>query len=105
MFALEATAAHATPEAAVESAVNACPFVPTGTRTLSVPLLAIKSPLVVVGDSASNAAVCVVSPVPPLAMSIAPVNVCDASHAAAPVALNVPSASVEWLTVKVMPET
>ena len=73
--------------------------------TTSVPLPRRYCPEVTAPARASIAACRVVSPVPPLAMSIAPVNVCDASQAAAPVALNVPSAGVEWLTVKVMPET
>ena len=41
---------------------------------LSVPLLVIKSPLVVAGDKASKAATAVVCPVPPLAMATVPVT-------------------------------
>ena len=48
--------------------------VPTGKRTLSVPLLTIRSPLVVVGDNASNAATAVVWPVPPFAIATTPVT-------------------------------
>ena len=48
-----------------ESAFRINPSAPTACRTLLVPSLAIMSPLVVVGDSASNAGVFVVWPVPP----------------------------------------
>lgn len=41
---------------------------------LLVPLSTIRSPLVVVGASASNAAVWVVCPVPPLAIATVPVT-------------------------------
>jgi hypothetical protein len=105
MSALEPAlaATHATPDAATELADKTYPSAPTATLTLSVPFDAIKSPFVVVGDKASNASVLVVCPVPPLAISTAPTKVWSAFHAAAPVALNVPSAGVEWVTLIVMP--
>ena len=53
-------AAHLMPVAVVESAVKTYVSVPTACRTLSVPLLTIKSPLVVTGDNASKAATAVV---------------------------------------------
>jgi hypothetical protein len=57
------------------------------------------------GNNELIAAVDVVCPVPPLAISTVPDNVCTAFHAVAPVALNELSAGVEWLTVKVMPRS
>ena len=53
-------AAHLMPVAVVESAVKTYVSVPTACRTLSVPSLTIKSPLVVTGDNASKAATAVV---------------------------------------------
>ena len=66
--------AHLIPVACVESAVNTYVSAPTACRTLSVPLLTIKSPLVVVGDKASNPSVFVDCPVPPFAMATMPVT-------------------------------
>lgn len=50
---------------------------------------------------ATNAGVAV--PVPPLATSKRPANVCVAFQAVAPAVLNDESAAVEWVTVMVMP--
>src|ERR1041385_9166547 len=57
--------AHWSPAACDDAAVRHWPSVPTANRTLLVPLCAMRSPLVVSGESALKPRVCVICPVPP----------------------------------------
>jgi hypothetical protein len=62
-----------------------------------------KEPVMVTFVPATNDGIAV--PVPPFATSTMPVKAWSAFHAAAPAALNVPSAGVVWVTTIVMPRT